>query len=293
MNTHDHHDESLPGEDELKALYRSLPRNEPTPAIDEAVRLAAAAPLRTSSRRMARWPVAAASAAVLVLAAGLGWHMRDQVPALPQTPAPVSTPSPAAAETPTPPAAEDHTSTFAAPVAASPATTAAATIKPPRTHESIRSAIRPRVVSPAPAVQLTAPVPPPVAEMSAAPERVMAPAPAPSPAPAPPAPIVAAPAFAPMPAPAETPTGGLRNPVASMKAMVAPAPMPAAPAPMPAIDPTAARPTDTPVQELDKIRLLFTQQRRDEALQRLAAFQHAHPDVTLPDDLRAQLPDHD
>lgn len=78
-----------------------------------------------------------------------------------------------------------------------------------------------------------------------------------------------------------------------MKTMAVAPPMPAAPAPMPAIDPTAANPTDTPTQELDKIRLLLTQQRRDEALQRLTAFQRAHPDLTLPDDLRAQLPDHD
>ena len=78
-----------------------------------------------------------------------------------------------------------------------------------------------------------------------------------------------------------------------MKAVASPPAMPVAPAPMPAIDPTAASPTDTPAQELDKIRLLFTQQRRDEALQRLAAFQRAHPEVTLPDDLRDQLPDHD
>lgn len=78
-----------------------------------------------------------------------------------------------------------------------------------------------------------------------------------------------------------------------MKTMAVAPPMPAAPAAMPAIDPTAANPTDTPTQELDKIRLLLTQQRRDEALQRLAAFQRTHPDLTLPDDLRAQLPDHD
>ena len=77
-----------------------------------------------------------------------------------------------------------------------------------------------------------------------------------------------------------------------MKAMATPPPMPAA-APMPAIDPTTASPADSPAQELDKIRLLLSQQRRDEALQRLAVFQRAHPDVTLPDDLRAQLPDHD
>ncbi|WP_243049040.1 hypothetical protein [Dyella sp. RRB7] len=269
MTTHHHHDEPLPGEDELKALYRSLPRNEPTPALDDAVRRAAAAPLRT--RRTARWPVTAASAAVLVLAAGLGWQMRDRVPGMRQTPAPAavsaSTPAPAATAAPAIQAVDEN--------AGKPAS---ATIPAQRFHEAIRSATRPRVVSSAPSIPLAAP--PSAPEMTAAPERVMAPVP--------PAPTVAVAA----PAPAETPTGA-GNRMATMKAMAASPPLPIAPAPVPAMDPTAARSTDTPAQELDKIRQLLTQQRRDEALRRLAAFQRAHPDVTLPDDLRAQLPDHD
>jgi type VI protein secretion system component VasF len=78
MNTHDHHDDtSLPGEDELQALYRSLPRREPSPALDQAVRQAAAKAIRPQARkRLAGWPVAFASAAVLVLAVGLGLRMR-------------------------------------------------------------------------------------------------------------------------------------------------------------------------------------------------------------------------
>ena len=106
-----------------------------------------------------------------------------------------------------------------------------------------------------------------------------------------PAPAAPAPAFAPLSAPAPTPeaqAGYSDRRAMSMKSMAAPAPMPA-----PAVDPTAANPSDSPAQELDKIRLLFTQQRHDEALHRLAAFQQAHPDLPLPDDLRAQLPDHE
>lgn len=57
-------------------------------------------------------------------------------------------------------------------------------------------------------------------------------------------------------------------------------------APPPASDPTAADPTDRPDQELAKIRQLVAAQRHDEALQRLAAFRQAHPDVALPDDLK-------
>ena len=290
MNTHDHHDEPLPGEDELKALYRSLPRNEPTPALDEAVRRAAGAPLRaTGPRRMARWPVAAASAAVLVLAAGLGWHMREQVPSMRQAPTvSASTPAPAATRTAAMPAAADNAASGAVPAAASPGPLASATITPRRTHESIRSTTKPKVIASAAPAQPVAPAP--ALELNAVPEPIVAPAPAPPPPPAPAAPIASAPAVMPMPAPAETPIGGHR--AMTMKAIAAP-PMPVAPAPMPAIDPTAVNPSDTPAQELDKIRLLLTQQRRDEALRRLAAFQRAHPEVTLPDDLRAQLPDHE
>ena len=52
---------------------------------------------------------------------------------------------------------------------------------------------------------------------------------------------------------------------------------------------TAARPGDTPAQELDKIRQLFAQGQHDEALQRLRAFRQAHPQWPLPAELQAQL----
>lgn len=68
---------------------------------------------------------------------------------------------------------------------------------------------------------------------------------------------------------------------------------PMQPAPTPALDATAANPADTPAQEFAKIRQLVAWHRHDEAVQRLTAFQKAHPDVPVPDDLRAQLPDHE
>jgi hypothetical protein len=113
-----------------------------------------------------------------------------------------------------------------------------------------------------------------------------------SPVPAPPAPpaAVAAQGYA---APSsvlaeEARTGdGTRHSVAA-KTMVMHAPMAAPPA-----DPTAFKPTDTPEQELDKIRQLFARQRPDEALQRLAAFRQAHPDVVVPDDLQDQQAHHE
>ena len=79
-------------------------------------------------------------------------------------------------------------------------------------------------------------------------------------------------------------TGALNQRASAMKVMAAPAVAP---------DSTAANATDTPTQELEKIRQLFALHRHDEAVQRLTAFQQTHPDVPLPDDLRAQLPDHE
>ena len=52
---------------------------------------------------------------------------------------------------------------------------------------------------------------------------------------------------------------------------------------------TATNASDTPAQELDKIRQLFAQGHDDEAQQRLAAFRHAHPKWELPPELQAKL----
>lgn len=277
MNTHDHHDdETLPGEDELRKLYRGLPAREPTSAMDQAVRRAAAAAVQPTRRRMPRWPVAAASAAVLVIAAGLGWRLRDASPAL-QPPASVTQarneraapamPASPQAKTPLPPMLD--------------------TQAPQASYSSV-----PKSHAPEPAVRAAAPrrAPPPV-ELAAAP--VVA-------APPPPAPVsvgaqeasqasnagaVAADHVAPL---AEA-RAMMKTTSAAMasRTMAAPAPMQAS------VDPTAANATDTPAQELEKIRQLFAQQRHDEARQRLQAFRQAHPDFALPDDLRAQLPDHE
>ncbi len=97
-------------------------------------------------------------------------------------------------------------------------------------------------------------------------------------------------AAAPMATTAQAPSLPLHRytagPIAPVEA-IAPA------APAPAVDPAASSPNDTPAQELDKIRLLFAQHRRPEALQRLHDFQQAHPGAPLPDDLHQQLPPHD
>jgi hypothetical protein len=104
-------DDALPGEAELSALYRQLPREEPGPTLDAAVLRAAAAAIasetqqnqpradaqalaakpaaatdssrvvipigKTRPGKAPRWLVGLASAATLVLVAGVAWHMRE------------------------------------------------------------------------------------------------------------------------------------------------------------------------------------------------------------------------
>lgn len=85
MNIDDDND-TLPGDDELKALYRSLPRKEPSPALDAAVKRAAADAVRTPHRRVPRWPVTVASVAVVAVVASLGWRATREPASLPQVP---------------------------------------------------------------------------------------------------------------------------------------------------------------------------------------------------------------
>ncbi|WP_109125784.1 hypothetical protein [Dyella sp. C11] len=267
MNTHDDND-MLSGDDDLKALYRSLPRKEPSPALDSAIKRAAADAVRPR-HSLPRWPIAVASTAVIVVAGALGWRMAQQPSASHHS---VSQTVAASAAPQAPPvlAAPPATGNLdAAPsLAPAPASLAVARETP---HENIRSAMKAKVVAPAaPARQA------PVAAAESAPVVAMTEAAAPAPAPA-------APAYA-LQAARSSVTSA--EPRMAMKAMV----MPAA---APQRDATAADTADTPDQELAKIRELFALQRHDEAVQRLAAFQKAHPDVPLPDDLRTQLPDHE
>lgn len=288
MNTHDHDNDALPGEDELKSLYRSLPRMEPSPALDGAIQRAAADAVRADKRSgVTRWPVAVASVAVLVVAAGLGWRMMQQPASVPQGPAsravavsaaPASEPAQAASSQ----SDAQVVNAPAAPLAAAaPATRIAAPTAAKR--ENIRSAMKPKVVAP-----VVATAQPPASETEATPlaaineDRMAA-----APPPAAPAPVAqAAPsAYAPQAAMRATAaTGALSQRATAMKDMSAPAVSP---------DSTAANAADTPAQELEKIRQLFALHRHDEGVQRLTTFQQTHPDVPLPDDLRAQLPDHE
>lgn len=278
-------DEALPGEAELAALYRQLPQSEPGPALDAAVLREAAQALETqpavpverrkaprepgdwvhpkpaavtpaapagSARKLRpRWLVGLSSAAALVLAAGLAWRMHES-PRTESAPVQVE----AATNAPMQPA----------PLPAPPK-------QPP-----------PRIIAAAPPAPMAAKSRQAVADRQAAPasrdERLAGVAPR---------------------APADV-TGHASNEAASNTARPAvaeaaasapslPATMVAAPAPVAArVDAdTATNASDTPAQELDRIRQLFAQGHDDEARQRLAAFRHAHPQWKLPPELQAKL----
>jgi len=297
-------DEQLPGEAELAALYRQLPQGEPGAALDAAVLSAAAralaaeeesptvlrerrkaarergdwvhpkpvapspvAPPSRGNGRRPRWLIALGSAASLVLAAGLAWHMREPPPATPAAadsaaPAQAMKATGAAAPSPaaTPPAAMMERAEVAAPpqeplrqpprlVAQSTPQSAAETWRKAAADKSAQRASSTTRL--ADSLRRTAP----------------------DAMPAPPAALQ------------EVSGNAIEAAPEAPAAMTA-----AAPAPVPSSDGViASNSGDTADRELDAIRELFKQGRDDEARKRLAAFQQAHPQWVLPPELRAQL----
>ncbi|MBT2145111.1 MULTISPECIES: hypothetical protein [unclassified Rhodanobacter] len=291
-------DEALPGEAELAALYRQLPQNEPGHALDAAVLRAAAQALETNGtqpavpveRRKAprepgdwvhpkpaavtsaapagsarkprpRWLVGLSSAAAIVLAAGLAWRMHES---------PRTESAPVASGSVAPVRAEAPATNAPMPPAPLPA--------PPKQPT-------PRIIAAASPAPVAARSRQAVAGKQAAPasrdERLAAAAPRAS-------------ADVTGQAGNEAATDAARSAVAEAAASAPPmqATMVAAPAPVAATAAdtgTATNASDTPAQELDKIRQLFAQGHDDEAQQRLAAFRHAHPQWELPPELQAKL----
>ena len=285
-------DEALPGEAELAALYRQLPQNEPGPALDATVLRAAAQALETqpavpverrraprepgdwvhpkpvavtpaapagSARKLRpRWLVGLSSAAALVLAVGLAWRMHES---------PRSESAPVASGSVAPVQAEAATN---APMP--PAPLPAPPKQPP-----------PRILAAAPHASMAVKSRQAMADKQAAPvsrdeQQLAGVAPR-------------APADVTRQASNEIATSATKPAVAEAAAS-APSlqsTMVAAPAPVAAAADTATSASDTPTQELDKIRLLFAQGHDDEARQRLAAFRHAHPQWELPPELQAKL----
>jgi Meckel syndrome type 1 protein len=265
MNTplppHDPRDphDALPGEAELRARYRQLPAPEPSAALDDAVHRMAAAALAgaapATSQRRARWPLALATAATLMLAVGLGWQMRE-MPSAGHAPA-AAAPSFAATDTG---AAQTPAS---APASAAPM--------------SVMKASAPRHVE-----RITAQAQTPQAQAAAAYRAQNSPQPL----------LMTLPRSASV---SDRPAASTRalSRMRSTEMIAAPAPAvpPAPPAPpAPPNDPQTAGITATPEQQLDAIRVLFAQGHADEARQQLARFHREHPHWELPPELRTELP---
>ncbi|MGN6740433.1 hypothetical protein [Dyella sp.] len=304
-----HDDDDLPGEAELKALYDRLPSHEPGPALDAAVLRAASAAVASDAPQRhtrRRWPVALGSAATLVLAAGLAWHMR-------KLPADLPTASPASAPAAAAPADVDaaRASQAAGKLAdaaverAEPAAMQvrrsksapqpAAVANQPTVAEDRRAYAAPAlkvqsraasssttsangIAAPKPATPV-APAPAPASAERAdrvAPLREAASAaPAPPPPPAPPAPPAEVMQAAPAPQAESAPTA------------------PSADAPSMMMNLRAAPPEEamTPAMaaELQAIRLLYAHGDTTAARARLDAFHREHPHAVLPPDLQRHL----
>ena len=276
-------DDTLPGEAELAALYRQLPRREPGPALDAAVLRAAAdalgageRPPRVERRQAPResgdwvhprplsavtartipvldgaarrrgvphWVVALGSAASLLLVAGLAWHMRT----IPTVSAPAE------------PAPQTQKAAFAADASADAAPAAAPTFSAPAALRLSRAPVptpaRLAGQARAPSAPLHAAIPPPPAAPQA---KALA---------QPPAPARLA-ARSPMPAPAPPPAADVLQETAPVQAAnLAP-----------------------PAEQLARIEQLFAHGNEREAQRRLLDFHRAYPRWPLSPELRAKLP---
>ncbi|MEO8997875.1 MAG: hypothetical protein ABI227_00285 [Rhodanobacter sp.] len=307
-------DEMLPGEIELAALYRQLPQSEPSPALDAAILHAAAQALAPDeesptvlrerrkaerergdwvhpkqdaapaagpssargSRKRPRWLIALSSAATLVLAAGLVWHLRGLPPTV-SAPTSADSAAPAQAAAPAPRAAPANAPIPPAEPAPpipfrQPAASVIAEASPTPTVTTLRKPATDRQLAPASVESYAAGALPPPAT-----DKVETRAAAPMVAPQ----VASDAAAKAAPPPAEA------APVAARMQTR----MPLAPTAVAAaadID-TTSYASDTPAQELGKIRQLFALGHDDEARQRLSSFQLAHPRWDLPLDLQAQL----
>lgn len=299
------HDDDLPGEAELKALYDRLPSHEPGPALDAAVlRAAAEAAASDVSPRHTRrrWPVALSTAATLVLAAGLAWHMR-------KLPADMPAASPASAPADVAPARANldaaRTSQAAGKLADAAAQRAQTTAMQARRSESARQSAA--VANQATVAEDKRAYAPPALKAQSRPAPSSAPAANGIAARRPATPF--AQALAPSSAEQADRAAPLRETASAAPAPPAPPAemMQAAPAPQAESAPMAlpadaaalmqnlrgAEPgeTMTPAMaaELQAIRLLYAHGDTTAARARLDAFHREHPHVVLPPDLQRRL----
>lgn len=281
-------DDQLPGEAELAALYRQLPRSEPDPALDAAVLHAAAQalaagehPLAVERRRGPRergdwvrpkgqplpdldavgvvprrrtppWLLGLGSAASLVLVAGLAWHLHQRPASTPDAPVSAAPSTSAAADTGVAPAADRQPEVVAE-------TAAAKATPPPLPRASMKAA--------ADTTAARAAAPAPMAQSMSQPAQATAP-----------------------PSPVVPPSVAERSAPATATPPAAPAPPTAEAAPM-ASDAVAQARGVGPAQEreLAAIRQLFAEHHDAEAQRRLQDFRRQHPQRELPEDLRLRL----
>jgi hypothetical protein len=273
--------DKLPGEAELAALYRRLPRREPGPALDAAVRQAAAqaigvdpAPLRVERRMSAResgdWvhpkPLSAIRARAIPSIEAAARSRPRRVPHWL-----VAVGSAASLVLVAGLAWHMRSTPTAAPLQGEAATPEATVAAPAAGQAADRPAA---VAAPAPRA----------AEPQAAARREAMAASKPSPAAE-----FAAPPPAPLPPRAAAPAAKAQVRLQAASAMRREAPAPTADALVQAAPATAAS-VATPAAELARIEQLFAQGDAREAQQRLLDFHRAHPQWPLPPELQAKLP---
>jgi len=286
MSTHDpdRELERLLADDggEFGALYRRLPKAEPPRRLDRSVLGEAARAVHGYTPRRQRWLFGIGSAAGVVLAAGLAWHVgQDALRQESRLPSPAAT-APAAARPSFVPVAPITESTRQ------------------RAHEET-APMQDAAVAPAPAP--AAKPAPPLAKGVAKPKAItpVTTQPAPAAPPPPPAPA-AAPAEAPQAFPAsaaerdqretgETRAGGSVGITAKDSAADKLEPQRranAAPSPSSSVELRRDMQLDADTW-LAHIEQLLRQGRRQQAIESLRLFHNAHPHHALPDKLRALL----
>ena len=269
---------------ELTALYRRLPKAEPPRRLDRSVLGEAARAVRGYTPRRQRWLLGVGSAAGIVLAAGIAWHVgQDAVRREAQGEMPVQS-------APTAPSRNQNY------VPVLPLSEPAAKHAPPMAQDAVGAAAP--AAAPPPAAAKPVPrkaearakdVAPPVAQ------------PATPPAAPPPAAAAAAPAAEAFPAQAqrqdaEAATGAARAGAAAESDLMAKERLDdkalrtrAAPTP-PSSSVELRRDMQlAPEDWLAHVRQLLHQGRRQQAIESLRLFRNAHPRHPLPDELRALL----
>lgn len=301
-------DDTLPGEAELAALYRQLPKREPGPALDAAVLRAAAqalgadeAPLRVERRKRAResgdWvhprPLSAIAARAIPSVESAARARRRRVPhwvvalgsaaslvlvaglawhmrTTPTASPPADTAAQGQAPVVSAPAAKPYADRAAAMSAAAP-TGQAPTASKRRAVADDNKAVAPAVVAEM--------APPPAPKQAAALHES--------------APVAKVRAMQQRAAKAPPPAPPPMQPVRLEVSAFAPAAAPAPPAPAAGAVPNAddgTADTATSTAQLARIEQLFAQGKVDEAQQRLLDFHRAHPQWPLPPELQAKLP---